>query len=175
METHQTTDLGIAGSIPAGLVFLCIYSYIPPCVLSIWDYLYCYIIFKHSKTLKNDIVEKKLLLKYSRCKHVSLNKKKKKERKKQTNKQTKKKENKRKRKEKEKKKERKRKEKGKQKQKQIKKQIKKQTISKNFTFFLCHPVVVNSLKVKSALGRSRTCDPGVISTMLYRLSYESLH
>ena len=29
--------------------------------------------------------------------------------------------------------------------------------------------------VKSALGRSRTCDPGVISTMLYRLSYESLH
>ena len=106
METHQTTDLGIAGSIPAGLVFLCIYSYIPPCVLSIWDYLYCYIIFKHSKTLKNDIVEKKLLLKYSRCKHVSLNKKKKK--KKETNKQTNK-QRKRKTKEKEKKKKRKRK------------------------------------------------------------------
>ena len=28
---------------------------------------------------------------------------------------------------------------------------------------------------KNAPGRSRTCDPGVISTMLYRLSYESLH
>ena len=28
--------------------------------------------------------------------------------------------------------------------------------------------------IKNALSRFRTCDPGVISTMLYRLSYESL-
>ena len=126
METHQTTDLGIAGSIPAGLVFLCIYSYIPPCVLSIRDYLYCYIIFKHSKTLKNDIVEKKLLLKYSRCKHVSLNKKKKKERKKQTNKQTKKKEN---------KKKNKRKIKRKRKEKEKQKQIKNKPFQKTLHSF----------------------------------------
>ena len=43
------------------------------------------------------------------------------------------------------------------------------------TFSLTFILIDTSVKTKNALGRSRTCDPGVISTMLYRLSYESLH
>ena len=41
-------------------------------------------------------------------------------------------------------------------------------------FLLC--LLFSSLwcDIKNALSRFRTCDPGVISTMLYRLSYESL-
>ena len=43
-----------------------------------------------------------------------------------------------------------------------------------FLFF--SSLVFSSLccDIKNALSRFRTCDPGVISTMLYRLSYESL-
>ena len=43
-----------------------------------------------------------------------------------------------------------------------------------FSFLLC--ILFSSLccDIKNALSRFRTCDPGVISTMLYRLSYESL-
>ena len=48
-----------------------------------------------------------------------------------------------------------------------------------FSFLLC--ILLSSLlfsllycDIKNALSRFRTCDPGVISTMLYRLSYESL-
>ena len=45
----------------------------------------------------------------------------------------------------------------------------------SFLFFFC--ILLFSLlycDIKNALSRFRTCDPGVISTMLYRLSYESL-
>ena len=42
-------------------------------------------------------------------------------------------------------------------------------------FLLPHPFFLSSasLEKKSAPSRARTYDPGVISTMLYRLSYES--
>ena len=42
-------------------------------------------------------------------------------------------------------------------------------------FLLHHPFFLSSasLEKKSAPSRARTYDPGVISTMLYRLSYES--
>lgn len=46
-----------------------------------------------------------------------------------------------------------------------------------FVFFSSlYSLVFSSLccDIKNALSRFRTCDPGVISTMLYRLSYESL-
>ena len=43
-------------------------------------------------------------------------------------------------------------------------------------FFVFSCLLFSSLccDIKNALSRFRTCDPGVISTMLYRLSYESL-
>ena len=59
---------------------------------------------------------------------------------------------------------------------QKKKKMKRKTSSIIFSFFkwlYTHHSYM--FKYKNAPGRSRTCDPGVISTMLYRLSYESLH
>ena len=48
--------------------------------------------------------------------------------------------------------------------------------SLSFLCILLYSLVFSSLccDIKNALSRFRTCDPGVISTMLYRLSYESL-
>ena len=45
------------------------------------------------------------------------------------------------------------------------------SFSFSFLLFLLSSMVIY---YKNALSRFRTCDPGVISTMLYRLSYESL-